>query len=163
MESIIVPEGDKNKVYESLIPQILALTEGEADSIANMANISAALKEALGFWWVGFYIVKEDNSEHGSSLVLGPFQGPVACARIAYGRGVCGSCWKTEKSVIVPDVDKFPGHIACSSLSKSEIVVPVFRGGKIVSVLDIDSDKPDDFDDIDRKWLELLLSSEISL
>lgn len=163
MESIIVPEGDKNKVYESLIPQILALTEGEADSIANMANISAALKEAFGFWWVGFYIVKEDNSEHGSSLVLGPFQGPVACARIAYGRGVCGSCWKTEKSVIVPDVDKFPGHIACSSLSKSEIVVPVFRGGKIVSVLDIDSDRPDDFDDIDRKWLELLLSSEISL
>lgn len=163
MESIIVPEGDKNKVYESLIPQILALTEGEADSIANMANISAALKEAFGFWWVGFYIVKEDNSEHGSSLVLGPFQGPVACTRIAYGRGVCGSCWKTEKSVIVPDVDKFPGHIACSSLSKSEIVVPVFRGGKIVSVLDIDSDKPDDFDDIDRKWLELLLSSEISL
>lgn len=163
MESIIVPEGDKNKVYESLIPQILSLTEGEADSIANMANISAALKEAFGFWWVGFYIVKEDNSEHGSSLVLGPFQGPVACARIAYGRGVCGSCWKTEKSVIVPDVDKFPGHIACSSLSKSEIVVPVVRGGKIVSVLDIDSDKPDDFDDIDRKWLELLLSSEISL
>lgn len=163
MESIIVPEGDKNKVYESLIPQILALTEGEADSIANMANISAALKEAFGFWWVGFYIVKEDNSEHGSSLVLGPFQGPVACTRIAYGKGVCGSCWKTEKSVIVPDVDKFPGHIACSSLSKSEIVVPVFRGGKIVSVLDIDSDKPDDFDDVDRKWLELLLSSEISL
>lgn len=163
MESIIVPEGDKNKVYESLIPQILSLTEGEADSIANMANISAALKEAFGFWWVGFYIVKEDNSEHGSSLVLGPFQGPVACTRIAYGKGVCGSCWKTEKSVIVPDVDKFPGHIACSSLSKSEIVVPVFRGGKIVSVLDIDSDKPDDFDDIDRKWLELLLSSEISL
>lgn len=163
MESIIVPEGDKNKVYESLIPQILSLTEGEADSIANMANISAALKEALGFWWVGFYIVKEDNSEHGSSLVLGPFQGPVACTRIAYGKGVCGSCWKTEKSVIVPDVDKFPGHIACSSLSKSEIVVPVVRGGKIVSVLDIDSDRPDDFDDIDRKWLELLLSSEISL
>ena len=163
MESIIVPEGDKNKVYESLIPQILALTEGEADSIANMANISAALKEAFGFWWVGFYIVKEDNSEHGSSLVLGPFQGPVACTRIAYGKGVCGSCWKTEKSVIVPDVDKFPGHIACSSLSKSEIVVPVVRGGKIVSVLDIDSDKPDDFDDVDRKWLELLLSSEISL
>lgn len=163
MESIIVPEGDKNKVYESLIPQILSLTEGEADSIANMANISAALKEAFGFWWVGFYIVKEDNSEHGSSLVLGPFQGPVACTRIAYGKGVCGSCWKTEKSVIVPDVDKFPGHIACSSLSKSEIVVPVFRGGKIVSVLDIDSDKPDDFDDIDRQWLELLLSSEISL
>lgn len=163
MESIIVPEGDKNKVYESLIPQILSLTEGEADSIANMANISAALKEAFGFWWVGFYIVKEDNSEHGSSLVLGPFQGPVACTRIAYGKGVCGSCWKTEKSVIVPDVDKFPGHIACSSLSKSEIVVPVVRGGKIVSVLDIDSDKPDDFDDIDRKWLELLLSSEISL
>lgn len=163
MESIIVPEGDKNKVYESLIPQILALTEGEADSIANMANISAALKEAFGFWWVGFYIVKEDNSEHGSSLVLGPFQGPVACTRIAYGKGVCGSCWKTEKSVIVPDVDKFPGHIACSSLSKSEIVVPVVRGGKIVSVLDIDSDRPDDFDDIDRKWLELLLSSEISL
>lgn len=163
MESIIVPKGDKDKVYESVIPQILSLTEGETDSVANMANISAALKEAFGFWWVGFYIVREDASSHGASLVLGPFQGPVACTRIAYGRGVCGTCWKSEQTTIVPDVDKFPGHIACSSLSKSEIVVPVIRSGKVTAVLDIDSDKLDDFDEIDRKWLELLLSSDISL
>ena len=163
METLFLPNGDKDQIYKGLIPQIIALTEGEEDYVANMANISAALKEAFGFWWVGFYIVRNDCSQHGSSLVLGPFQGPVACTRIAYGRGVCGTCWKSEKSVIVPDVDEFPGHIACSSLSKSEIVVPVIRGGRIAAVLDIDSDKLNDFDDTDRRWLEELLSSDIRL
>ncbi|MDD3272932.1 MAG: GAF domain-containing protein [Bacteroidales bacterium] len=163
MESINIVKGDKEKVYESLIPQILALTEGERDSIANMANISAALKEAFGFWWVGFYIVRADASQHGSSLVLGPFQGPVACTRITFGRGVCGTAWKLAESVIVPDVEQFPGHIACSSLSKSEIVVPVFRNGEVVAVLDIDSDKLEDFDERDKMWLERLLSSNIVL
>ena len=155
--------GDKDSVYESLLPQILALTEGEQDTIANMANIAAALREAFGFWWVGFYIVKEDSTEYGSSLVLGPFQGPVACSRIAYGRGVCGTSWKLKETVIVPDVEKFPGHIACSSESKSEIVVPVIKDGKVVAVLDVDSDKIDDFDERDKRWLELLLSYGISL
>jgi GAF domain-containing protein len=163
METLIIPNGNKEQIYKALIPQIIALTEGEDDYVANMANISAALKEAFGFWWVGFYIVRNDSSQHGSSLVLGPFQGPVACTRIAYGRGVCGTCWKSEKSVIVPDVDEFPGHIACSSLSKSEIVVPVIRGERITAVLDIDSDKLNDFDDTDRRWLEELLSSDIRL
>ena len=163
MESLTILKGDKDSVYESLLPQILALTEGEQDPIANMANISAALKEAFGFWWVGFYIVKEDSTEYGSSLVLGPFQGPVACSRIAYGRGVCGTSWKLKETVIVPDVEKFPGHIACSSESKSEIVVPVIKDGKVVAVLDVDSDKIDDFDERDKRWLELLLSSGISL
>ncbi len=163
MESLTILKGDKDSVYESLLPQILALTEGEQDTIANMANIAAALREAFGFWWVGFYIVKEDSTEYGSSLVLGPFQGPVACSRIAYGRGVCGTSWKLKETVIVPDVEKFPGHIACSSESKSEIVVPVIKDGKVVAVLDVDSDKIDDFDERDKRWLELLLSSGISL
>lgn len=163
MESLTILKGDKDSVYESLLPQILALTEGEQDTIANMANIAAALREAFGFWWVGFYIVKKDSTEYGSSLVLGPFQGPVACSRIAYGRGVCGTSWKLKETVIVPDVEKFPGHIACSSESKSEIVVPVIKDGKVVAVLDVDSDKIDDFDERDKRWLELLLSSGISL
>ena len=163
MESLTILKGDKDSVYESLLPQILALTEGEQDTIANMANIAAALREAFGFWWVGFYIVKEDSTEYGSSLVLGPFQGPVACSRIAYGRGVCGTSWKLKETVIVPDVEKFPGHIACSSESKSEIVVPVIKDGKVVAVLDVDSDKIDDFDERDKRWLELLLSYGISL
>lgn len=163
MESLTILKGDKDSVYESLLPQILALTEGEQDPIANMANISAALKEAFGFWWVGFYIVKEDSTTYGSSLVLGPFQGPVACTRIAYGRGVCGTSWKLGETIIVPDVDRFPGHIACSSLSKSEIVLPVMKDGKVIAVLDIDSDKLGDFDERDKRWLELLLSYDISL
>ena len=163
MESLTILKGDKDSVYESLLPQILALTEGEQDPIANMANISAALKEAFGFWWVGFYIVKQDSTAYGSSLVLGPFQDPVACTRIAYGRGVCGTSWKLGETIIVPDVDKFPGHIACSSLSKSEIVLPVMKDGKVIAVLDIDSDKLGDFDERDKRWLELLLSSDISL
>src|SRR5574344_932186 len=163
MESLTILKGDKDSVYESLLPQILALTEGEQDTIANMANIAAALREAFGFWWVGFYIVKEDSTEYGSSLVLGPFQGPVACSRIAYGRGVCGTSWKLKETVIVPDVEKFPGHIACSSLSKSEIVLPVMKDGKVIAVLDIDSDKLGDFDERDKRWLELLLSYDISL
>ena len=163
MESLTILKGDKDSVYESLLPQILALTEGEQDPIANMANISAALKEAFGFWWVGFYIVKQDSTAYGSSLVLGPFQGPVACTRIANGRGVCGTSWKLGETIIVPDVDKFPGHIACSSLSKSEIVLPVMKDGKVIAVLDIDSDKLGDFDERDKRWLELLLSYDISL
>lgn len=162
MESLNIAKGDKDKIYESLIPQIIALTEGEKDPIANMANISAALKEAFNFWWVGFYIVREDSSDHCQSLVLGPFQGPIACTRIRFGRGVCGTAWKNRETVIVPDVDKFPGHIACSSLSKSEIVVPVLRDGEVIAILDIDSDKLGDFDEKDKRWLEMLISSDIS-
>lgn len=162
MESLTIETGDKDQIYESLIPQIIALTEGEKDPIANMANISAALKEAFNFWWVGFYIVREDSSDHGHSLVLGPFQGPIACTRIRFGKGVCGTAWKARETVIVPDVDKFPGHIACSSLSKSEIVVPVLRDGEVIAILDIDSDKLEDFDEKDKRWLEMLISSDIS-
>ena len=162
MESLTIETGDKDQIYESLIPQIIALTEGEKDPIANMANISAALKEAFNFWWVGFYIVREDSSDHGHSLVLGPFQGPIACTRIRFGKGVCGTAWKERETVIVPDVDKFPGHIACSSLSKSEIVVPVLRDGEVIAILDIDSDKLEDFDEKDKRWLEMLISSDIS-
>ena len=127
---------DKNssreEKYKSLVPQIQALLTGESDMIANMANISAALKEVFSFWWVGFYLVK--NNE----LVLGPFQGPVACTRIALGKGVCGTSWKEAKTIIVADVDQFPGHIACSSASRSEIVVPVLKDGKVIAVLDVD-------------------------
>ena len=163
MENLEIPKGGKEQVYAALIPQIISLTEAESDPIANMANISAALKEAFGFWWAGFYIVRSDSSPHGSSLVLGPFQGPVACTRIAFGRGVCGTSWKEEKTIIVPDVEQFPGHIACSSLSKSEIVVPVFRNGAVTAVLDIDSAELDTFDQTDQIWLERLLSSAIVL
>ena len=134
-EEIIIPEGvSKTEKYEALLPQLQSLVESEPDVIANMANISAALKEVFGFFWVGFYIVKDDQ------LVLGPFQGPIACTRIRYGKGVCGTAWKEQKPIIVPDVDEFPGHIACSSLSKSEIVIPVFRQEKVVAVLDVDSE-----------------------
>ena len=128
-----------------------------------MANISAALKQAFAPPCIGQKILKEKSSTFGSSLVLGPFQGTVACTRIAYGRGVCGTSWKLGETIIVPDVDKFPGHIACSSLSKSEIVLPVMKDGKVIAVLDIDSDKLGDFDERDKRWLELLLSSDISL
>ena len=163
MENLEIPKGTKSEIYAALLPQITALTEGESDPVANMANISAALREAFGFWWVGFYIVRADSSPFGKSLVLGPFQGPVACTRIAYGRGVCGTSWKEERTVIVPEVEQFPGHIACSSLSKSEIVVPVFRNGEVTAVLDIDSAELNTFDETDRTWLEKLLSSAIVL
>ncbi len=161
MENLTIEGGNKSEIYKSLVPQIKSLIEGENDLIANLANISAALKEAFGFWWVGFYIVKQEGDSHESSLVLGPFQGPIACTRIAYGKGVCGTSWKESQTVIVPDVDQFPGHIACSSLSRSEIVVPIIRGGKVVAVLDIDSSELNTFDDIDRYYLEELLSSGI--
>ena len=145
---------DKNssreEKYKSLLPQIQALLTGESDMIANMANISAALKEVFSFWWVGFYLVK--NNE----LVLGPFQGPVACTRIALGKGVCGTSWKEAKTIIVADVDQFPGHIACSSASRSEIVVPVLKDGKVIAVLDVDSEHYDHFDKMDDQYLTII-------
>ena len=147
-ETIMVPEGvSKTEKYKALTLQLRLLVESEADAIANMANIAAALKEVFGFFWVGFYLVRENQ------LVLGPFQGPVACTRIRYGKGVCGTAWKEQQPILVPDVDKFPGHIACSSLSRSEIVVPVFHRGKIAAVLDVDSEFLDHFDETDEKYL----------
>ena len=139
---------DKEERYRALLPQLASLVSGETDMIANMANIVAAIQETFHFWWVGFYRVE------GDELVLGPFQGPVACTRITFGRGVCGTAWQQEKTVIVPDVHRFPGHIACSSASKSEIVVPIRRDGKIIAVLDIDSDEYNAFDALDQRYLE---------
>jgi len=141
----------KEETYKSLLPQIRELTKNERDLTANLANISAALKQAFGFFWVGFYLVKE------SELVLGPFQGPVACTRIPLGKGVCGTAWKERKTIIVPDVEQFPGHIACSSESKSEIVVPLFNNGEIIGVLDIDSDRLNTFDETDVAYLEKIV------
>jgi len=156
-ESLFIPTTfgnevpDRRAVYDSLLPQIAALVEGEPDLIANLANIAAALKEAFGFFWVGFYLKKENQ------LVLGPFQGPIACTRIAFDKGVCGAAYTRRETMLVPDVDQFPGHIACSSASKSEIVVPVFdRAGNVSMVLDIDSDQLGDFSDIDANALEQL-------
>lgn len=139
---------EKEKTYELLYKQVQALIEGERDEIAVMANVAALIHETFHFWWTGFYRVI------GQELVLGPFQGPIACTRIAYGRGVCGTAWQEERSIVVPDVEQFKGHIACSSASKSEIVVPVWKNGEIVAVLDIDSEKLDTFDETDRIWLE---------
>ena len=147
----IITSTDKAEQYKSLIPQIEALLYGEGDLVVNLANISAALKEQFKWFWVGFYLVK--NGE----LVLGPFQGPVACTRIALGKGVCGTAWQHAETLIVPDVDAFPGHIACSSLSKSEIVVPVFANGKVVGVLDVDSELLNQFDETDKLYLEQLV------
>ena len=139
----------KTEQYRLLTEQIRALTEGETDSVAVMANVSAAIHETMGFWWTGFYRVK------GGELVLGPFQGPVACMHIGYGKGVCGTAWKERQTIVVPDVEQFPGHIACSSLSRSEIVVPVFsKAGEVIAVLDIDSKELATFDDTDRHYLE---------
>ena len=151
-ESLVIQGNSKEELYQNLFPQIKSIVEDEKDTIANMANISACLYETFRFWWVGFYRVV------GDELVLGPFQGPVACTRIMKGRGVCGTSWQREETVIVPDVDQFPGHIACSSASRSEIVVPVFHNGKVTAVLDIDSDVLDKFDDTDRLWLERIVS-----
>ena len=139
---------DKQKIYESLYRQIESVIEGEDDAIANMANVSSLIHEAFGFWWTGFYIVKD------GVLVLGPFQGPVACTRIPYGKGVCGTAWERQETVVVPDVHLFPGHIACSSLSRSEIVVPIFDGTTVKAVLDIDSKELATFDETDSHWLE---------
>lgn len=149
-EDLVLVDGDKSTKYESLLPQIKALIGGETDWIANQANIAAALKEAFGFFWVGFYNVKDD------SLVLGPFQGPVACTRIQKGRGVCGTAWEQKDTLIVEDVEQFPGHIACSALSKSEIVVPLVKECQVVSVLDIDSDTLATFDAVDSIYLNQL-------
>jgi len=140
----------KEEKYSSLLPQLKALTEDESDLIANLANITAVLKEAFNWWWVGFYLVKENE------LVLGPFQGPIACTRIGFGKGVCGSTWKQKETLLVADVEKFPGHIACSSASRSEIVIPILINGQVVAVLDVDSEYLDHFDLTDRKYLELV-------
>ena len=149
-ELIINQAEDKQTKYEALMPQIKALVEGEEDLVANLANISSALKYGMNFFWVGFYLVK------GEELVLGPFQGPIACTRIKPGSGVCGTSWSEDKTLIVPNVDEFPGHIACSSDSKSEIVVPIHKDGKVIGVLDVDSDQLEDFDETDQKYLEQL-------
>ncbi|MDR1938874.1 MAG: GAF domain-containing protein [Tannerellaceae bacterium] len=151
-EELIIKQGNKEAMYEALLPQLEALTAGETDEVANMANVAAALKQTFGFFWVGFYVVK------GDVLVLAPFQGPVACTRIGYGKGVCGTAWKEARTVIVPDVSCFPGHIACNSASRSEIVVPLFKAGKVTGVLDIDSDSPDAFNATDALFLEKILS-----
>ncbi|RRA98647.1 GAF domain-containing protein [Larkinella rosea] len=149
-ETLVLPKtAQRQEIYESLLPQLQALTEGEPDLVANLANISAALKEAFGFFWIGFYL-KKDNQ-----LVLGPFQGPIACTRIDFGKGVCGASYSRKKTILVPDVEQFPGHIACSSDSKSEIVVPVFdKTGEVAMVLDVDSDQLNDFSELDVQELE---------
>ncbi len=150
-ELIIENTGTKEGKYRSLIPQIEALVTGETDLTANLANIAAALKYGMDFFWVGFYLVK------GEEMILGPFQGPIACTRIAKGKGVCGTTWAEGKTIIVPDVDAFPGHIACSSDSKSEIVLPAFKNNEVALVLDVDSDQLNDFDKVDEKYLSQLM------
>ena len=149
-ETLFIPQTtDRKAIYDSLVPQLAALVSGETDLVANLANIAAALKEAFGFFWVGFYLRKDNQ------LVLGPFQGPVACTRIAFSKGVCGAAYTRAETIVVPDVEQFPGHIACSSASKSEVVVPVFdRAGLVQMVLDVDSDKLADFSEIDADGLE---------
>jgi GAF domain-containing protein len=151
-EDLQIARGPKEEQYLSLIPQIKGLVSGEPDLVANLANIAAALKEQFDFFWVGFYLVKDDE------LVLGPFQGPVACTRISKGRGVCGSSWAQTNTIIVPDVEKFPGHIACSSISKSEIVIPLFKNNEVWGVLDVDSDQYNSFDETDAKFLQEILA-----
>ncbi|SEL67325.1 GAF domain-containing protein [Parapedobacter koreensis] len=158
-EELYIATGSKEEQYRSLLPQLEALVSGETDLIANMANVSAVLKTQFDFFWVGFYIVRD------ASLVLGPFQGPLACTRIAKGKGVCGTAWERKEIITVPDVDAFPGHIACSSLSKSEIVVPLLKEGQVVAVLDVDSEYLNHFDEIDAAYLAQivgLLSSEVT-
>ena len=150
-ENLIIAEGGKAEKYALLYKQIEALVEGESDTIANMANIAAMIHHTFSFWWTGFYRVC------GQELVLGPFQGPLACSRISYGRGVCGTAWKQQQTQVVPDVELFLGHIACSSLSRSEIVVPVWRNGEIIAVLDIDSEHLSTFDTTDQEWLEKIV------
>jgi GAF domain-containing protein len=150
-ELIISTSADKKEKYDTLLPQIEGLIAGEVDLIANLSNIAAALKQTMNFFWVGFYLVKENQ------LVLGPFQGPIACTRIDYGRGVCGFAWKEKKTVIVPNVEEFPGHIACSSESQSEIVLPAFKDGGVALILDVDSNKLNDFDATDQVGLEKLM------
>ena len=148
METLTISGNSKQEKYASLLPQVEAVMDNSVDIIANMANMAAMLHETFGFWWTGFYRVI------GNELILGPFQGPLACTRIAYGRGVCGTAWKERRTLVVPDVEKFPGHIACSSASRSEIVVPVFQNGEVIAVLDIDSDRLATFDETDSAYLE---------
>ena len=150
-EDLNIIAGTKEEQYQALIPQIRGLLEGETDFIANLANVAAALKEQFGWLWVGFYLVK------GEELVLGPFQGPVACTRIKKGRGVCGTSWAKAETLIVPDVEKFPGHIACSSLSRSEIVLPLMKGNEAVGVLDVDSTGLNTFNEVDQHYLEQII------
>jgi len=147
-ELIIANSASKQQKYETLLPQLESLTEGEPDLVANLSNICGALKQTFNFFWVGFYLVK------GEQLVLGPFQGPIACTRIDYGKGVCGASWQQKKTLVVPDVEQFPGHIACSSASRSEIVVPALLNNEVIMVLDVDSDELNDFNDTDSVALE---------
>lgn len=156
-EDLKISTAGKAEQYQSLIPQIESLMQGEPDVVANLANVSAALKEQFGFFWVGFYMVK------GDELVLGPFQGPVACTRIAKGKGVCGTSWEQKKTLLVPDVEAFPGHIACSSASRSEIVIPLIRKGEVIGVLDVDSEFLDHFDTTDQIFLEQLMAKLVTL
>lgn len=151
-ENFKIVGGSKAEIYKGIIPQIQSIICGESNLIANMANICAVLKEQFNWWWVGFYIVKEKE------LVLGPFQGPIACTRIAIGKGVCGTAWQNKATILVDDVEKFPGHIACSSASKSEIVVPIFKDGDVIAVLDVDSEHLCHFDDSDKQFLEIIVS-----
>ena len=151
-EDLKISGGNKEERYAILLPQVVSLVEGESDRIAGMANMAAALAQTFGFFWVGFYRVI------GDKLVLGPFQGPIACTHIAFGKGVCGTAWKRAETVIVPDVDAFPGHIACNSASRSEIVVPVKADGEVIAVLDIDSDRLGAFDEVDQRYLEQLVA-----
>ena len=150
-EELIIAQGDKREKYALLYKQIVALTEGERDPIANMANIAAMIHSTFGFWWTGFYRVMDRE------LVLGPFQGPLACSRIKYGKGVCGTAWEQKATQVVDDVELFPGHIACSSLSKSEIVVPIWHEDEVCAVLDIDSERLATFDQTDKEWLEKIV------
>lgn len=150
-EELHIAQGSKEEKYALLYKQVASLVESESDIIANMANVAAMIHETFHFWWTGFYRVA------GEQLVLGPFQGPLACSRITYGRGVCGTAWKEERTQVVPDVEQFPGHIACSSASKSEIVVPLFKEGQVTAVLDIDSEQLATFDETDKQWLERIV------
>ena len=151
-EELHIAQGGKEEKYALLYKQIAALVEDESDTIANMANVSSLIHKAFGFWWTGFYIIR------GNQLVLGPFQGPVACTRIGFGKGVCGTSWERRETVIVPDVHLFPGHIACSSQSQSEIVVPMFHNDEIYAVLDIDSKELATFDEVDKEWMEKIVT-----
>jgi len=158
-EDLSIIQGTKQEQYEALIPQIKALIEGERDLVANLANICGALKEQFNWLWVGFYLVKPSSTaSNETELILAPFQGPVACTRIKKGKGVCGTAWLQAKTMVVADVEKFPGHIACSSLSRSEIVIPIIVNGEVKGVLDVDSVLLNDFDEVDKKYLEEIVS-----
>lgn len=151
-ENLVIQGNTKEELYKNLFPQLESIVENEPDMIANMANVAACIMDTFHFWWVGFYRVMDGQ------LVLGPFQGPLACTRIRLGRGVCGTAWEKAQTIVVPDVDQFPGHIACSSASRSEIVVPIMKDGQVIGVLDIDSEELNTFDDTDRVWLEKIAS-----